>query len=104
MFVNFLNFWNFPEQNKGEEMLTLAQALASGRKFKRASSSGGYSIPTTIAVADVSATDYVLEPAAITLDSVALARAWDTVAGNFTSVKSSRESALFKALSEELFG
>jgi len=84
-------------------MYTLMEAIASGRKFKRAGSTGAYGIPATFGHGDVVATDYVLEPAAITLSAADLATAWDEVADEFTNVKPSASSPLFAKLVAALF-
>lgn len=92
--------------------MTLTEAIASGRKFSRPALVGelGYfggddiGDDVVLSAVDITATDYVLEPAGRTLTHADLAQAWDSVSRDFNNVKTSGNSQLFAKLSARLFG
>ncbi len=78
--------------------MTLQEALASGRKFRKVGSTSGYSMPATFVAADISA-NYEVEPeVGKTLTKSALAAAWDASVPASGSVGKHNESSMFTRL------
>lgn len=90
--------------------MTLTEAVASGRSFRRTSVGGEYlsyeDFVETYGLerGDVLANDYELaEDTGVTITRAQLAAAWNTMRGGFTSVKAAESSPVFAALASELF-
>jgi hypothetical protein len=91
--------------------MTLTEAVASGKKFKRVSVGGGYlsyeefQEEYGLERDDVLATDYEVAPdVSVSISASAFMEAWNTARTGFTSVKPAGTSPFYHALWGALSG